>query len=98
MPSSRRTISLAAALTLIRAYQVEQVFQSLLPLAAPLIAEDDRRRYLIDKDIPIRTPDGATSASVRHVYAAIGNYNVKVTVLDTTGLVTVGTGVVSIAP
>jgi len=35
----KSTISLAAALTLIRAYQVEQVFQSLLPLAAPLIAE-----------------------------------------------------------
>jgi putative CocE/NonD family hydrolase len=56
----KSAISLAGALTLIRAYQVEQVFQSLLPLAAPLIAEDDRRRYVIDKDIPIRTPDGAT--------------------------------------
>src|SRR6185312_13866455 len=54
------TISLAGALTLIRAYQVEQVFQSLQPLAAPLVAEDDSRRYLIDRDIAIRTADGAT--------------------------------------
>lgn len=56
----KTAISLAGALTLIRAYQVDQVFQSLLPLAAPLIAEDDRRRYLIDQDIAIRTADGAT--------------------------------------
>ncbi len=41
---------------------------------------------------------GATSASVPHVYAAVGNYSVKVTVLDTSGQITIGTGIVSIAP
>ncbi len=54
------TIPLAGALTLIRAYQVDRVFNSLLPLAPALIAEDDSRRYVIDRDVPIRTADGAT--------------------------------------
>ena len=56
----KSAISLADALTLIRAYQAEQAFRSFAPLAASLIAEDDRRRYVIDQDIPVRTPDGAT--------------------------------------
>jgi len=56
----KATIPLAGAVTLIRTYQVEQAFQSFLPLAAPLIAEDDRRRYIIDKDIPVRIADGGT--------------------------------------
>jgi putative CocE/NonD family hydrolase len=56
----KSALSLADALTLIRAYQAEQAFRSFAPLAALLIAEDDRRRYVIDQDIPVRTPDGAT--------------------------------------
>ncbi|HKI01657.1 MAG TPA: CocE/NonD family hydrolase [Thermoanaerobaculia bacterium] len=54
------TLPLEDALALIRAYQAEQVFPILVPLAAPLIDEDDRRRYVIDQDIPVRTADGAT--------------------------------------
>lgn len=54
------SIPLAGALALIRASVADQVFRSLAPLAAPLIAEDDQRRYLIDRDVPVRTPDGAT--------------------------------------
>ena len=30
------------------------------PLAASLIDEDDRRRYVVEKDIPVKTADGAT--------------------------------------
>lgn len=54
------TISLADALRLIRAYQVEETYRSFTPLTAALIAEDDRRRYVIDRDIPVKTKDGAT--------------------------------------
>ena len=54
------TISLAGALALIRAYQGDLVLRSAEPLAASLIAEDDARRYVIEKDIPIRTPEGVT--------------------------------------
>jgi putative CocE/NonD family hydrolase len=56
----KRAIAVADALTLIRAYQDEQTFRSVSPLAAPLIDEDDRRRYIIDKDVLVKTADGAT--------------------------------------
>ncbi len=56
----KSTVSLADALTLIRVYQVEETFRSVTPLVAPLIAEDDQRRYVIEKDVAVKTPDGAT--------------------------------------
>ncbi len=56
----KSSIPLAGALALIRAGLADQVFQSFAPLAAPLIAEDDQRRYRIDRDVQIRTADGAT--------------------------------------
>jgi uncharacterized protein len=55
-----RTISLADALKLIRAYQVEQVIARIPPLAIPLVDEDNRRRYIIETDIPVKTTNGAT--------------------------------------
>ncbi|HXO20243.1 MAG TPA: CocE/NonD family hydrolase [Thermoanaerobaculia bacterium] len=57
---AKSAISLADALGLIRAYQVERAYESIAPLAAPLIAEDDQRRYVIDRDLQVRTPEGAT--------------------------------------
>jgi uncharacterized protein len=56
----RETIALGDALRLIRAYQVQQAFRTIVPLARPLVDGDDRRRYIIDRNIPVRTPDGAT--------------------------------------
>jgi hypothetical protein len=56
----RETIALADALQLIRAYQVQQAFRTIVPLARPLVAEDDDRRYIIEKNIPVRTADSAT--------------------------------------
>ncbi len=53
-------VSLADALRLMKAYQIQQAFRSIVPLAAPLVAEDDRRRYIVDNDVQVRTPDGAT--------------------------------------
>jgi uncharacterized protein len=53
-------ISLSDALALIRAYQGDLVLRSAEPLAASLIAEDDQRRYVMDKDVRIRTAEGAT--------------------------------------
>jgi uncharacterized protein len=55
-----RTISLSDALKLIRAYQVEQVIARIPPLAIPLVDEDNRRRYIVETDIPVKTTDGAT--------------------------------------
>ncbi|HYY43409.1 MAG TPA: hypothetical protein VE775_11800, partial [Pyrinomonadaceae bacterium] len=56
----KETISLADALRLLRAYQVEEAYRSFTLLTPTLIAADDERRYIIDKDIPVRTPYGAT--------------------------------------
>jgi putative CocE/NonD family hydrolase len=58
--NGKDTISLADALRLNKAYQIQQTFRSIVPLAAPLVAEDDRRRYAIDNDVQVKTPDGAT--------------------------------------
>ena len=56
----RETIALADALQLIKAYQVQQAFRTIVPLARPLVAEDDDRRYIIEKNIPVRAANGAT--------------------------------------
>jgi putative CocE/NonD family hydrolase len=60
----KNDITLSAALDLINEYQVRQVFRDILPLMAPLIAEDDIRRYIIDDNILVRTPDGANIATM----------------------------------
>ncbi len=54
------SISLADALQLVRDYQVDEAFQAFTPLNPALIAEDDGRRYVAEKDILVRTPDGAS--------------------------------------
>ncbi len=56
----KSAISLAEALRLVRAYQVERSYRAFTLLAGPLVAEDDDRRYIIDRDIRVGTPDGAT--------------------------------------
>lgn len=53
-------VSLPDALRLVRSYLAEEVYRSFAPLTPALVREDDERRYLIDRDIPVRTPDGAT--------------------------------------
>jgi len=53
-------ISLADALTLLRRYQIAETYRDLAPLVRPLVAEDDRRRYAVERDVRIGTPDGGT--------------------------------------
>lgn len=48
------------ALGLLRVYQIEQVYRDLRPLLPGLVAQDDRRRYTVQRDIAVRTPEGAT--------------------------------------
>jgi uncharacterized protein len=38
----------------------DQSFQRFAPLLDPVIAEDDDRRYIIDRDIPVHMPGGGT--------------------------------------
>jgi putative CocE/NonD family hydrolase len=57
-------ITLSAALDLVNKYQVHQVFGEILPLMDALIAEDDAKRYIINDDILVKTPDGASIATM----------------------------------
>src|SRR5262249_19187879 len=52
-------IGLADALELVRRRHFYQSLAAWLPLADALATEDDARRYIIDRDLLIVTPDGA---------------------------------------
>jgi putative CocE/NonD family hydrolase len=58
----KNDIALADALNLVQKYQHDQVYRSALPLMNALVAEDDTRRYIIDDDVLVKTPDGASIA------------------------------------
>ncbi|HEY3776847.1 MAG TPA: CocE/NonD family hydrolase [Rhizomicrobium sp.] len=55
----KRAIALADALALIRAYQVDESYRTFMPFAPVLVTEDDNRRYIVWKNVQVRTPDGA---------------------------------------
>lgn len=55
----KTTIALSEAIDLVRTYLAAEAYRSFRPLIGDLQEEDDRHRYLIDKDILVRTPDGA---------------------------------------
>jgi len=54
------SIELADALNLIREYQLYQEYQALAPVSENLIAADDARRYIITRDVPVKTNEGFT--------------------------------------
>jgi uncharacterized protein len=56
----RPTIALADALALVRAYHTRNALATLANVARPVIAADDGRRYVIEPNVRVRTPDGAT--------------------------------------
>jgi uncharacterized protein len=58
------TIPFAAALTLVRAYQADEAYRRFLPLTPALIDADDKRRYLIEKDILVPTDDNASVCAI----------------------------------
>jgi hypothetical protein len=60
----RTTIALADAVDLARRYQVHATYAELLPLVDGLFAADDARRYVVDDDRLIETPDGAQIAAL----------------------------------
>ena len=55
----KRSIELTDALALLKAYQAQQAFRTIVPLAAPIDAEDDRRRYAIDYNVQVLAAGGA---------------------------------------
>jgi hypothetical protein len=57
-------IALTDAVDLIRKYQFHEALQTWRPLVTPLIAEDDAKRYISDKNLLVKTPDGAHIAAM----------------------------------
>jgi uncharacterized protein len=60
LQEGKSVISLADAMDLVKAYQTREAFRAVVSLAQPLVAEDDRRRYIIDANVLVKMPDGAT--------------------------------------
>jgi putative CocE/NonD family hydrolase len=56
----KATIALPDAVALVRRYLAVQAFRRFQPLVPQLADEDDERRYVIARDILVRTPDGAS--------------------------------------
>jgi putative CocE/NonD family hydrolase len=54
------TVVLADAVRWLRAIQIENAYREIGTLAAPLLREDDKRRYIMEALVPLKTPDGAT--------------------------------------
>src|SRR5208283_4306229 len=56
----KSSIALPDALALVRDYQAVQAYHDSAPLGSALITEDDGRRYVIERNTQVKTPDGAT--------------------------------------
>ena len=59
-PAADTTMSVPDAVAWLRGEQVAATYAELGRLAAPLLREDDSRRYAMEPDIQVKTPDGAT--------------------------------------
>jgi putative CocE/NonD family hydrolase len=53
-------VDMNAALNLVREYQLYQEYQALVPASDALIAADDARRYIVARDVPVKTAGGVT--------------------------------------
>lgn len=60
----KTTIELSEALDLLKKYFAVEAFQSFGALTAELSDEDNRRRYFIEKDVLVSTPNGATLCAI----------------------------------
>jgi putative CocE/NonD family hydrolase len=55
----KASISEANALKLLRAYQIDTTYEAIAPFVQTLVKEDDNRRYIVQSNVPVQTPDGA---------------------------------------
>jgi putative CocE/NonD family hydrolase len=60
----KSSIDLTDAVTLIWQYLAFDAYRSFGPLVGTLAAEDDTRRYIIDDDVLIKTPEGQSISAV----------------------------------
>jgi putative CocE/NonD family hydrolase len=52
------------AIDLISNYQLYKVYETVLPVVVPIIAAEENKRYLVEADVLIKTPNGATISAV----------------------------------
>lgn len=60
----RTRLPLEDAIGLVRAWQVHDAYSAFMPLFDAALREDDARRYAIDRDVLVRTPDGASISTL----------------------------------
>lgn len=60
----RTTVSLEEAPQLLHVYQAVESYRAFAGLPAALVAEDEARRYVIETNVALRTPDRATVCAV----------------------------------
>ncbi len=58
------SINLAEAIAICRNYNILRVYKIIEPLAMRLLMEDDKKRYIIDDSVVIRTKDGAFISAI----------------------------------
>lgn len=57
---SKATLSRAEAISLVGNWELAEAYHQIAPELSSILDADDRRRYEVTLDIPVRTPDGAT--------------------------------------
>jgi putative CocE/NonD family hydrolase len=62
--NGRTSVSLEEALTLLRVFNAAETYRRFAGLPAALVAEDDARRYEIETNVAVRTPDDATVCAI----------------------------------
>lgn len=62
--TGKTTVLLDDALILLRVYQAVESYRAFAGLAAPLVAEEEARRYTMETNIAVKTPDGATVCAI----------------------------------
>lgn len=62
--NGKTTVSLADALTVLHVYAAVESYRGFAGLPAALVAEDDARRYAVETNVAVRTPDGATVCAI----------------------------------
>jgi uncharacterized protein len=62
--TGKATVSLEDALALLHVYQAVESYRSFAGLPAALVAEDDARRYAIETNVAVKTPDGVTVCAI----------------------------------
>lgn len=62
--SGKDELSSTQALALVKAYQIREVYAAIQTQAKKLNAEDDARRYVIEKNVLVAMPDGAHIATL----------------------------------